>query len=365
MYLVSLLSPVAMFLAYFFNACIAHNLYITFYGYKNTYGKRIYVYKIGALVGSVFVFILSLLFNHGSYDKTEQISVKFYPLFYLGLIYLIGGLIGVYMLIRILFVIKKKNDFFNMINKDDPDNEERINVLTIFIKRHISFIISFLICYGPNNIIILIQLFSWYKICYDCDTLAISVYLMSLSCTITFVLKMSEPYMMRYFKLVFNYVFRKEVLHVDQTQHDYSSIYNDGNNMIQNNDNNENAPNVMMKMDNSGNTTFNNQQRPIELNVLEKEHKEIKNLRFMADTFDVLNKEMECNDFIARMVALNLAIDEDRKYGFDPKNDELFKTFLPWMDNHYTAKSEFVSYNYPEKDLPEWINIKELSKFSP
>jgi hypothetical protein len=351
MYLVSLLSPVAMFLSYFFNACIAHNLYITFYGYKNTYGKRIYVYKIGALVGSIFVFILSLLFNHGSYDKTELLSVKFYPLIYLGIMYLCGGVLGVYMVLKILFIIKKKNDFFGFLNKDNPDSEERVKVLETFIKRHISFIISFLICYMPNNVFFLIQLFSWYKICLDCSPFSISVYLMSLSCTVSFVLKLSEPYMRRYIKLIFNYIFRRDVMKVDQSEQDYSSYYNDNNGMLDQGGQGEGGSNIQ-----------NPTGHRIEMDILDQESAKMGKLLNIANTFDILNKEMECNDFITRMVALNLAIDEDRRLCFDPKNDELYKTFLPWTDDHYTTKSEFVGYSYPEQDLPEWINIKDLSK---
>jgi hypothetical protein len=346
MYLVSLLSPVAIFLSYFFNACIAHNLYITFYGYKNTYGKRIYVYKIGALVGSVFVLLLSLIFNFGSYDKTDLLSVKFYPLFYLGLIYLAGAAVGVYMVWKILFILKKKNDFFNFLNKDNPENEQRLNVLDTFIKRHLTFIVSFLICYMPNNILILIQLFSWYKICLDCSPFAISVYLMSLSCTVSFVLKMSEPYMVKYVKLVFNYLFRRDVLKVDQSVQDYSSFYNNNNNSML--ENNESDVNINI-----------NNTQPIELNNLGK----FKDLQKEAHTLDEINREIESTDFLTRIIALNLAIDEDKKLCFDPKNDELFKTFLPWTDDYYSAKSEFVNYSYTEKELPEWLELKELSKF--
>jgi hypothetical protein len=79
----------------------------------------------------------------------------------------------------------------------------------LFIRRHIIFLILFLICYMPNNIILLVQTFSEYKICEDCGTYCFLYYIMSVSCSITFALKMTEPYMRKYFKIVAYFIFRK------------------------------------------------------------------------------------------------------------------------------------------------------------
>jgi hypothetical protein len=340
MYVISLLSPVAMFLAYFFNACIAHNLYITFYAYKNTFNKRIYVYKIGALVGAIIVFIISILLNNRVSDKNEYFTVRYYPFYFIAGLYFVGGIIMVYMIFKTLYVIRKKEEFMSLLNRDENSSSEdvRRNILYLFIKRHILFLILFIICYAPNNVVLLVQFFTPYKICFDCNYFSIFVYAMSLSCTFSFVLKLTEPYMQKYIKLIINFILRKQ-MQIDETTKDYSSIYNENNDdsLVQNGE----------------------QSEPRELEDLEKTQRKISAMNEMADTYANLNKEMSCNDFFARLIALNIAISEDNQYEFDPEIEKMFKAFLPWSDEKYTQKSEFKDYT--DRDIPDWLNINEIS----
>jgi hypothetical protein len=340
MYIISLLSPVAMFIAYFFNACIAHNLYITFYAYKNTFNKRIYVYKIGALVGAIVVFIVSILLNNRVSDKNEYFTVRYYPFYFIAGLYFIGGIVMVYILFKTLYVIKKKEEFMALLNRDEnsASDEARRNIIYLFIKRHILFLILFIICYVPNNIVLLVQFFTPYKICFDCHYFSLFVYIMSLSCTFSFVLKLTEPYMQKYIKLIINFVARKHLLEEENGQKDYCSIYNE---------NNEDS-------------LIQDPENPRELDDLEKTKRKISDMNEIADAFGNLNKEMSCNDFFARLVALNIAISEDNQYDFDPENEKMFRTFLPWTDELYNNKSDFKDYT--DRDIPDWLNINDISK---
>ena len=54
-FFISLLSPLGLFITYFFSGCIAQNLYCTFHNYKNDFDKRMQKYKIYALAGGIIV----------------------------------------------------------------------------------------------------------------------------------------------------------------------------------------------------------------------------------------------------------------------------------------------------------------------
>jgi hypothetical protein len=53
-------SPCIVFLCYYMNACVAHNIYVTYKDYKKSYSKRILLYKYSAAVICSFVFLVSL-----------------------------------------------------------------------------------------------------------------------------------------------------------------------------------------------------------------------------------------------------------------------------------------------------------------
>jgi hypothetical protein len=84
-YFLSLLSPLSLFLVYYFNLCLAHNLFKTFFSYKNSYDKRMKVYKIFAFLLSIVIFILSIIFNiqiENNVLVTAYYNVHFVAVFY-------------------------------------------------------------------------------------------------------------------------------------------------------------------------------------------------------------------------------------------------------------------------------------------
>lgn len=200
-------------MAYYFNFCLAHNLYITFYTYKNDFHKRINVYKITALVLSIIILICSIIINHKITTTTNQFTVSFYPVFYLGVFYFAGGCACLYIIMKIIYVHSRQEEFFSFLNQGKSDTRKAL--ISVFVKKHILYLITFLICYLPNNLILIIQIFSKYKICDMCEYYAFVVYLMSSSCLISFCIKLTEPYMQKYIKVVINFLARREFTKVN------------------------------------------------------------------------------------------------------------------------------------------------------
>lgn len=207
MYLMSLLSPISMFLTYYFNACIAHNLYVTFYTYKSNYEKRIKFYLCFAVIMIMLILTFSVISNNGVSNTTIRFTITYYTYNFLQVAYIIGLMVIIYIIFKVIYVLNRKEEFFSFLNGGSYEYQRR-ELIILFVRRHITFLVIFVVCYLPNNIIQVIQTFLPDKICVDCQGYSIFVYLMSLSCTFTFILKMTEPYMRKYLKTVFFYIFR-------------------------------------------------------------------------------------------------------------------------------------------------------------
>jgi hypothetical protein len=95
-YSLSLLSPLSLFLVYYFNLCLAHNLFKTFFSYKNSYDKRMKVYKIFALLLSIVIFILSIIFNNQNENKV--LVMAYYNVHFVAVFYTFG-------LVSIIYII--------------------------------------------------------------------------------------------------------------------------------------------------------------------------------------------------------------------------------------------------------------------
>jgi hypothetical protein len=113
---------------------------------------------------------------------------------------------------KMIYVQSKKSEFFSFLEQGKNDNKK--NIIKEFVKKHISYLLLFLICYLPNNLIILIQIFSKQRICSDCFWLSFVIYLMSSSALITFFIKFTEPYMQKYIKYIVNLIKERKVTQV-------------------------------------------------------------------------------------------------------------------------------------------------------
>lgn len=212
-YFQSLISPVAVFLNYFFNACISHNLYSTFFSFKSSFEKRIQMYKIFAVAGSVIVFSFSLVLNHNTHIVTLKYSFTYYSNAFLKAYYLLGLIFFVYIIYNIFYILIKKDEYYSMIRENfltDKKREKKKDLIELFVRRHILMLVIFIIAFLPNNLIMIIQTFLSYKLCEDCSVYSVMLYFLSLSCTISFFLKFTEPYMMKYFWSIVNFILRKK-----------------------------------------------------------------------------------------------------------------------------------------------------------
>jgi hypothetical protein len=198
MWIISLLSPIGLFITYFFACCMAHNLYCTFHNYKNDFDLRLKKYKIYALTMGIFIFLFSLIFNkHNSSMTNVKYSMEYFPSWLVVFLYFLGAYAMIYIIIKTIFVIKKKGSFLTFMFKNTQNEKDNFQhkIVAIFISRHLLFCYVFVGLYIPNNFIMLLQSFTDTKLCTNCSNYSFMIYLISLSCTVDFCIKITEPYM--------------------------------------------------------------------------------------------------------------------------------------------------------------------------
>lgn len=361
MYLISLSSPLALFITYFFNACIAHNLFITFYTYKNKFDERMSLYKLLALIGGIITLILSFMFNNNTNVKSVKFTVSYYPFLFIAVFYILGGIIMLYMAVRMIYILNQRKNSMLAYLSQSEEADAKNDLVSLFVKRHLTFILCFFCCYLPNNIILLLQIFLSYKICDRCNNYSIFIYLMSLSCTFSFAIKLSEPYMQKYLKVIFKFMFKneQEVKKVNQKENmeeDYAKLYNENKIFdIQGEKDNihyNKSTNIPLK--DVINTDYEMTSRSGKRQTTSRIE-----LNKIANSTIIVTKEMEAADFFARMIAMIIALEEDSNYTNDPNFTMKMKSYLPWEDNFYTHKSVYKEYT--EKNIPEWLKTGETS----
>jgi hypothetical protein len=362
MYLISLTSPLALFITYFFNACIAHNLFITFYTYKNKFDERMSLYKLLALIGGIGTLILSFVFNNNTNVKSVKFTVSYYSHVFTAVFYFIGGIMMIYMVLKLIYIINhRKTSMLAYLSQSD-EADTKNDLVSLFVKRHLTFVFSFFCCYLPNNIIFLLQIFMSYKICDRCNNYSIFIYLMSLSCTFSFAIKLSEPYMQKYLKVIFKFMFQNsqgEARNKNEiTEEDYANLYNknkifdggDEEKKLHSRRESIQLEDIIKKDFNNNNNNRNKNRQTTSKMELNK----------IANSTIIVTKEMEAADFFVRMIAMIIALEEDRNYDNDPNFTTKMKSYLPWEDNFYTHKSVYKEYT--EKNIPDWLKEGETSK---
>jgi hypothetical protein len=330
------------------------------------------IYKLIALVGGIITILLSLLFNNRQNQSSVQFTVSYYPFFFIALFYFIGGVTIIYMIIKISYVIRERGSFFNFLK--ESENSSKNYLITLFVKRHLSFLLFFFICFVPNNIILLLQIFMSYKICTNCSYYSIFIYLMSLSGGISFFIKLSEPYMKKYIVIVLNFVLRKDESQNEENQSktDYVDLYTNDGGLLEGDKSlqgkNENDVKQMEEYKLQLNSSTKDSNNEVQINnysekrgsYFNKKKISTTELKNMADTLNVFTKEMEASDFFIRMIGITISTEEDKHYDFDPAFGNKTKSYLPWEDEAYNEKSDFMEYTH--KNLPEWLASCASSK---
>jgi hypothetical protein len=182
---------------------------------------------------------------------------------------------------------------------------------------------------------------------------------------------MTEPYMIKYIKVVFKFLFRQQYEVAETKNPDYIDLYHNDSLLEGANLNNSNKDDFYNRGGPGTHLNNNNLNLNIDMNVINshpnKEHKNVpvkskvstSELSKMADTLNVFTKEMEASDFFIRMIGITVSTEEDKQYDFDPQFGNKMKAYLPWEDDAYNGKSKLSEYTH--KNLPEWLT-KDTSK---
>jgi len=387
---ISILSPIGLYITYFFTFCIAQNLYCTFHYYKNDFEIRMQKYKTLAISMGIIVIIFSIILNknidyNNNYNTNNKFNNEIFPNLFIGIFYFFGIIISIFIITKLIFVIKKQKNFLNFMNLNTTNENDtfRHKIVSLFIKRHLMFCFAFLICFLPNNLVILIQLLNKNKICYNdnCSVYSFMLYLISLSGVIDFCIKMTEPYMKKYFKVVFNIFKQKNFSNninnslsysnrsSENENIDYSTLYKENKipllNEDYNNNNNFNDIQNIFSDNNNNNKNINNISNSIsKKNSIEmkKLHSDEIQLNSMADTVEIVTREMQTNDFYKSLISIYLSIYEDKIY---KSNDFLLKyseSYLPFDEPIYKEKSPLLTYtnNVILSQFKELPNLKEF-----
>ena len=376
MWIISLLSPIGLFITYFFACCIAHNLYCTFHNYKNDFEIRLKKYKIYAMTMGIIIFLLSLIFNkHNSSMTNVKYSMEYFPSWLVLFLYFLGAYAMIYILIKTIFVIKKKGSFLKFMFKNTQNEKDNFQhqIVALFISRHLLFCYVFIGLYIPNNFVIILQSFTDTKICKNCSGYSFMIYLISLSCTVDFCIKITEPYMKKYINLLLITFFRRNP-QLSNNNEDYNVLYgengeeykdeviNENNaNLNENliiNRNNNNSTNSsgsdslnnnlnINNIRNNNNSLISGRRRSRNQMQLMFEMSELdqgKKLNSMADTVEIVTREMQTNDFYKSLLSIWLTTHHDSNYDNDDflMNNE--NSYLPWKEEHYTEKTPMMHF---------------------
>ena len=377
MWIISLLSPIGLFITYFFACCIAHNLYCTFHNYKNDFEIRLKKYKIYALTMGIIIFLLSLIFNkHNSSMTNVKYSMEYFPSWLVLFLYCLGAYAMIYIIIKTIFVIKKKGSFLKFMFKNTQNEKDNFQhqIVALFISRHLLFCYVFIGLYIPNNFVIILQSFTDTKICTNCSGYSFMIYLISLSCTVDFCIKITEPYMKKYINLLLITFFRRKP-QLSNNNEDYNVLYgengeeykdeviNENNtNLNENlitNRNNNNINNVSSSGSDSLNSNLNinnirnnnslisgrrRSRNQMQLMFEMSELDQGKKLNSMADTVEIVTREMQTNDFYKSLLSIWLTTHHDSNYDNDDflMNNE--NSYLPWKEEHYTEKTPMMHF---------------------
>ena len=355
-WLISLLSPIGLLITYLFTSCIAHNLYCTFHNYKNDFDIRIKKYKIYCLVLCIIIFLLCFIFNKSNSSVTSvKYSMEYFPSWLVVFLYFLGACTMIYIIIKTIFVIKKKGSFLKFMFKNTQNETDNFQhqIVALFISRHLMLCYVFIGLYLPNNFIVLMQSFSTQKICNNCSNFSFSIYLISVSCTVDFCIKLTEPYMKKYISLLFSSSFAKKKEMINSNE-DYNVLY-DENGKELNDDNINDLQLNQSLISNKNSFSLKNSENIIssDIKINKKRSKfkfemeefvQGKKLNSMADTVEIVTREMQINDFYKSLLAIWLTTHHDENYETDEFLMKSYNSYLPWKEEFYNEKTPLMHY---------------------
>ena len=162
--IIAMFNPLIILSIYYWTACITHNLYATYYNYTHNMDKRIKFYKYLLFIILIILYIYTLFNIH--YNDSQLLSKSFtfisnYNTSFLDFFYICGFFVIIYIIIKLYYVINKKEDFIYVheYRENEERNKKIKNIFNSVIARNISFICYFLITFTPANILMLYKYF--------------------------------------------------------------------------------------------------------------------------------------------------------------------------------------------------------------
>ena len=240
--IITMFNPLIIFCIYYWTVCLTHNLYVTYYNYIHNINKRIKFYKyllfIVALVFYIYI-LLNISYNNDQTMSKNFFLISNYNKSFIDIFYLVGLLMIIYIIIKLYYVLNKKQDFIsvNEYQENKERNEKIKNIFNLVIARNISFIIYFILTFAPENVMMLFKYLLSYS---DIKTYFINfmtISLISFSGTFIFCIRLLDPLMRTFIVniLSFNrefisnykeYLLKEKTLNESFISNNVSDIYN-------------------------------------------------------------------------------------------------------------------------------------------
>jgi hypothetical protein len=109
-------SPALILANCYMNACLAHNIYITYYDYRKTYKKRILFYKFSALFLSFLIYLITIFnldFSNKSLNE-KHFTFMLYSVKYINFFYWLHFLMIIYILHNIYYIMSINSDYVTL-----------------------------------------------------------------------------------------------------------------------------------------------------------------------------------------------------------------------------------------------------------
>ena len=324
--------PLIILFIYFWNACLTHNMYVTYFKYENYYNKRLLYYKYQS-VAYIFIFLFFTLFNinfeNEDFNKKDFSFLNFYNDNYLNLYFLITVFILIYILTKLYYKLKKKEMIFSFDNSE-KDLYRRKN-FHLIIKRQIIFIWYFVITYLPLSINMIIKITFNYKN-FESYYLSFFINIMvSFNTTFIFIVKLSDP-ILRDFLINLLYLKNdtkyENKLYKNLNESFISKSLEDVNRTSYNNENNNDQQNIFRQ---ESMVSLKNKNYTIYYNYYEDDNNK--------------NNKKERNYITKKLTDTNI----DRKFNNKIINQNNINNFININNNQYINNNNIV-YQKNNKD---------------
>ena len=240
--IITMFNPLIIFFIYYWSACLAHNLYVTYYNYIHNINRRIKFYKyllfISGLIFYIYI-LLNIQYNDSPIMSKNFSLISNYKKSFIDIFYIFGILMIIYIIIKIYYILNKKEDFIS-VNEYQEEQERKEQIKNLFnsvVIRNVSFFIYFILAFLPHNITMLCKyLFPYANIkTYLIDLL--TIILISFSGIFIFCIRLMDPLMRAFLinLISFNrefistykeHLLKEKTFNESFTSHNISEIYN-------------------------------------------------------------------------------------------------------------------------------------------